>query len=84
MRKYTKKDIVILCFVHQYCYLNRDKTMEDAINEWGAYDNHLKDAKWFKHPDDYDEHEFVEFMRPILEDNSSRKEFIGCNGKYNK
>ena len=84
MSKYSKSDIVTLSFVHQFCFLNKDKTMDDALNEWAAYKNHLIDCKWFKHPDDYNEHEFVKIMRPILEENSARAEFIGCNGKYNK
>ena len=80
------------CFIYQYLYLNRDKTMSNAIDEWICYKANLRDNheflgnkyKWFINPDEHSEKHMVEVMRPILEDCAARKEFIGENGKYNK
>lgn len=80
------------CFIFQYLYLNRDKTMSNAIDEWICYKANLRDNheflgnkyKWFINPDEHSEKHMVEVMRPILEDCTARKEFIGENGKYNK
>lgn len=80
------------CFIFQYLFIHRDKTMSDAINEWICYkanlrDNHAflgKKYKWFRDPDKYSDTAMYNIMKPILEDCTARKEFIGENGKYNK
>lgn len=80
------------CFIYQYLYLHKDKTMSNAIAEWICYINNMKDNykfigskyDWFVNPDDHSDKYMVDLMKPILEDCFSRKDFIGENGKYNK
>lgn len=76
---------VVMFFTLQYCYQHKGKTIDDALNEWAAIRNHLKDMPlWFKHPHDYSRGEFLQMMKPVMEYANENKEFIGCNGKYNK
>ena len=83
-KRWTGADVVMF-FCWQFCYYHKDKTINDALTMWGAIKANLCDrAIWFKNPFDYPRYEFLRMMKPVMEYVNKHKEFIGCNGKYNK